>query len=101
MQCVGKGNDVTVKKSRQSNSLADQAALNVIKNSNYKFKILDFFPEGSDERQFCSPGFNLPIASVMRKMYGDYKEYHTSLDNEKFISFKTIEDTIKIYMKFC
>jgi len=97
VQCVGKGNDVTVKKSRQSNSLADQAALNVIKNSNYKFKILDFFPEGSDERQFCSPGFNLPIASVMRKMYGDYKEYHTSLDNEKFISFKTIEDTIKIY----
>jgi Uncharacterized protein conserved in bacteria with an aminopeptidase-like domain len=57
-------------------------------------------------RQFCSPGFNLPTLLIMRNMYGrqdgtkmDFKEYHTSLDNEKTISFKTIIETIEVYLK--
>ncbi len=98
VQCTGKGKIVTFKKSRLSSSLADRAALNVIKNSKFKYKIVDFVPDGSDERQFCSPGFNLPIASIMRTMYGEYKEYHTSLDNEKCISYKTILETMGIYI---
>ena len=85
------------KKSRQGNSLPDLAALNVIKNSNYNSKVVDFFPDGSDERQFCSPGSNLPIGLIMRKMYGTFKEYHNSLDDENFILFKRIIETIKIY----
>ena len=69
-----------------------------------------FFPDGSDERQFCSPGFNMPIGLIMRKMWNasggwisdlpdnhKFKEYHTSLDDPKKISFKTIIETIKIY----
>ncbi len=98
VQCTGKGNIITFKKSRLSNSLADRAALNVIQNSKFKYKIVDFVPDGSDERQFCSPGFNLPVASIMREMYGEYKEYHTSLDNEKCISYKTILETLQIYI---
>ncbi len=106
INCVGNGKKFTYKKSRRGNSLADRAALNVLKNSPYNLDIVDFFPDGSDERQFCSPGFNLPIGLIMRNMYGrqdgskmDFKEYHTSLDNEKTISFKTIIETIEIYLQ--
>ena len=103
VQCLGNGKKITYKKSRLGNSLADKAALNVINNSNFPNEIIDFFPDGSEERQFCSPGFNLPIGSIMRNMYlkpdgsVDFKEYHTSLDDENFISFKTIIESIKIY----
>ena len=87
VQCLGHGKQVAYKKSRLGNSLADRAAINVLKNLNFPKKFVDFSPDGSDERQFCSPGFNLPIGSVMRNMYErldgskmDFKEYHTSLD---------------------
>ncbi len=97
INCVGHGEEFTYKKSRRDNSLADLAVLNVLKHSKYPYKIVDFFPDGSDERQFCSPGFNLPIGLLMRKMYGTFNEYHNSLDDENFISFKRIIETIKIY----
>lgn len=99
INCVGNGKIVTYKKSRDGNTLADQAALNVINFLKYKKKIVDFFPDGSDERQFCSPGFNLPIGLVMRKMFGEFKEYHTSLDNPNFINFKTILESLDIYLQ--
>ena len=94
---VGHGKELTYKKSRIGNSLADSAAENILEHSNFPVKTIDFFPDGSDERQFCSPGFNLPIGLIMRKAYGKFKEYHTSLDNPKMVSFKTIIETIKIY----
>ncbi len=97
LNCLGNGKIINFKKSRLGDSLADRAAINVIKHSKYPYKILDFFPEGSDERQFCSPGFNLPVSLLMRKMFKTFKEYHTSLDNEKFINFKTIKESIKIH----
>ncbi len=97
INCVGHGKEVTYKKSRAGDTLSDQAALNVICNSNYNFKVVDFEPDGSDERQFCSPGFNMPIGLIMRKMYGTFNEYHNSLDDENFISFKTIMESIKLY----
>jgi len=97
VNCVGNGNIVTLKKSREGNTLADKAALNILNFLKHPKKIVDFFPDGSDERQFCSPGFNMPIALVMRKMFGTFKEYHNSLDDEKFINFKTIIETLKIY----
>ncbi len=97
LNCLGNGKIITFKKSRLGNSLADRAAINVIKHSKFPYKILDFFPEGSDERQFCSPGFNLPVSLLMRRMFKTFKEYHTSLDNEKFINFNTIKESIKIH----
>ncbi len=99
INCVGNGKIVTYKKSKIGNSLADKAALNVINSLKFKKKIVDFFPDGSDERQFCSPGFNLPVGLVMRKMYGEFKEYHNSLDNPKFINFKTILESLNIYLQ--
>lgn len=97
INCVGRGNEITYKKSRVSNSLSDQAALNIIKNFGKKYIIEDFYPWGSDEKQFCSPGFNLPIGLIMRKRFDKFKEYHTSLDNKNFISTKILIETINIY----
>lgn len=108
INCVATGKVYTLKKSRQSDSLSDKAAINVLTNSNFKdVNIIDFFPDGSDERQYCSPGFNLPISLVMRKMYksfGDeldknhfFKEYHTSLDNKKIFSFSTLLESLRVY----
>ncbi len=109
INCVAHGKKFTLKKSRQSESISDRAALNVLLNSDFKnIDIVDFFPDGSDERQFCSPGFNLPMALIMRNMYHnfngkkntnnkDYPEYHTSLDNKNIFSFKTLLETLKVY----
>jgi len=99
INCVGHGKEITYKKSRDGNTLSDRAAINVIEFSNNKKNIIDFAPTGSDERQFCSPGFNLPIGLIMRKMFGEFKEYHTSFDNEKLLSFKTVIESIKIYLE--
>jgi aminopeptidase-like protein len=96
INCVGYGNEFTLKKSRQGNSISDRAARNILRFKK-NFTEVDFFPDGSDERQFCSPGFNLPIALVMRKMFGTFREYHNSLDNEKLISFETIKQSIETY----
>ena len=97
VNCVGHGELYTYKKSRRGNSLADRAALNVLKHQNLPVEVIDFFPNGSDERQYCSPGFDFPVGLIMRTMYGKYKEYHTSLDNKGIISFKTMKESIETY----
>jgi len=63
-------------------------------------EIIPFDPyAGSDEKQYCSPGFNLPIGSLMRTRYLEFKEYHTSLDNKDFISFDALRGSIEAYRK--
>ena len=99
LTCCGDNSSPTYKKSRIDNTLSDKAAINTLKTYSENFKVFEFFPEGSDERQFCSPGFNLPIGSIMRSMYGTYDEYHTSLDNKNFINFKNIIEMIDLYFK--
>lgn len=99
INCCGDKGNFTYKKSKVGNSISDKCALNVLENYKKTFTTLDFFPEGSDERQYCSPGYNLPIGLIMRSMYGTFKEYHTSLDNKEFISFTSLLETIEIYFK--
>jgi len=96
--CIGDKGNFTYKKSRRGNSLADRAAELVLSQNENNYVIEDFFPTGSDERQYCSPGFNLPVGSLMRTRYGKYKEYHTSADNRDFISFKAMEHSVKTYL---
>jgi aminopeptidase-like protein len=101
--CIGDTGDFTYKRSRQSNlistlALVDRAAEHVLKHSKKSHKILDFSPLGSDERQYCSPGFNLPVGSLMRSMYGTYPEYHTSLDNKSLISFEAMAEAVGMYL---
>jgi aminopeptidase-like protein len=95
--CVGTPDPFTLKRSRRHESAADRAALNVLRGRTEGFRDYEFFPSGSDERQYCSPGFNLPVASVMRAMYGTYPEYHTSLDNRDLISFAALRESIDVY----
>ncbi len=97
--CIGDKGSFTYKKSRRGNSLADRAAKLVLAQSEKDYITEDFFPTGSDERQYCSPGFDLPVGSLMRTRYGKYKEYHTSEDNREFISFEAMEHSVKTYLE--
>ncbi len=98
--CCGDNADFVYKESKQSNTLADLVAKHVLKYQDIPYKIIPFSVGGSDERQYCSPGFNLPVGSLTRSMYQHYKEYHTSLDNKSFISFSAMKKTIDIYFSF-
>lgn len=98
--CVGDRHAWNYKKSKLGNSSIDKVCMNLMNFSNLQnHKIHDFFPTGSDERQFCSPAFNLPVGSITRSMYTHYKEYHTSLDNKDFISFTAFKESIEFYLK--
>jgi aminopeptidase-like protein len=57
----------------------------VLRHSGETYTIIDFFPYGYDERQYCSPGFDLPVGCFMRGMHGQYPEYHSSADNLEFV----------------
>ncbi len=93
LTCIGDGGNLTYKMSRRENTLADRAALHVL-GATEALKTVRFNPAvGSDERQYCSPGFNLPVGSVMRTMYTDFPEYHTSLDNKSFMDFEKMSET--------
>ena len=96
LTCIGDSGSFTYKRSRIGNTTADRCAEYVLNNSGLKFTAEDFFPTGSDERQYCSPGFNLPVGSIMRTRYGKYNEYHTSADNKSFVSFDAMEESVNI-----
>lgn len=96
--CVGHGESFTYKKSKRADTLADKAAIHVLKQSGKPYTIVDWNPFGSDERQYCSQGFKLPVGSLMRTMYGEYPEYHTSLDNRDLISDEAMQETVQMYI---
>ena len=99
--CVGQAAPFTYKRSRRGDSLADRAALCVLRDLGVTPQILEFTPGGSDERQYCSPGFDLPVGSLMRSMYKTYPQYHTSLDDRSFISFEALQGSIDAYHRMC
>jgi aminopeptidase-like protein len=82
---IGDGGAFHYKKSRQGNAEVDQAAAHVLRHSGASSEIVEFSPYGYDERQYCSPGFNLPVGCLMRSVWGTFPEYHTSADNLSFI----------------
>ena len=92
--CVGSGNNITYKKTRDGNSRIDNVVIEILKKFKKNFKIREFYPFGSDERQFCSPGINLPVGVLMRTPYYEFKEYHTADDNFKLIKKKWLNDSL-------
>ena len=97
--CVGDPGNSSYKKSRQGNAEIDQIVMEVLKNTGDKHKVVDFFPTGSDERQFCSPGFNLPVGALVRTFAPEFSEYHTSADNTEFVKAEYLADTLSKYVK--
>jgi aminopeptidase-like protein len=91
---VGDKGNFTYKKSRRGDAEIDKVFDYVIGGCNDGSRVIGFFPYGYDERQFCSPGFNLPVGCVMRTPFGQYPEYHSSADNLAFISLDATLDSI-------
>jgi len=97
--CVGDHGEFTYKRSKAGNTLADRAAEHVLRSHKVKSRVIDFAIGGSDERQYCSPGFNLPVGSLMRTPYQQYSQYHTSLDDKSFISFAAMAESVGLYLE--
>jgi aminopeptidase-like protein len=85
LTCLGDSGKFTYKKSRRGNAEIDDIAAYVLKNSAQDYEIIDFFPYGYDERQYCSPGFNLAVGCLMRSPHDSFPEYHTSADDLNFV----------------
>jgi len=96
--CLGDAGKFTYKKSRSGNAEIDRAVICALRDSGNDFEVLDFIPYGYDERQYCSPGFNLPIGCLMRTPYGRYPEYHTSADNLDFVQPSYLSDSFLRYL---
>jgi aminopeptidase-like protein len=86
----------TYKKSRRGSTEIDKAMIHVLKHSGQDHEIREFFPYGYDERQYCSPAFNLPIGCLMKPMHGRYAEYHTSGDNLNFVHPQYLTESLSI-----
>jgi aminopeptidase-like protein len=85
LACLGDAGGFTYKKSRRGDALIDRAVPHTLRDAGRDCEVMPFSPYGYDERQFCSPGFNLPVGCLMRTPHGRFPEYHTSADNLSFV----------------
>ena len=86
LTCIGDAGGFHYKKSRRGDAEIDRAAAHALRHCGEPSEVLEFSPYGYDERQYCSPGFNLPVGCLMRSVWGTFPEYHTSADNLDFIN---------------
>ena len=93
LACVGDPGATTYKQSRRGDATVDRAARHVLDRSGQPYEVRPFTPYGYDERQYCSPGFNLPIGCLMRTPHGEYTEYHTSADDLTLVRPDCLEDS--------
>ena len=97
--CVGDAGNLHYKKSRRGDAVIDRAVSHVLSHSKQAYEIIDFFPYGYDERQYCSPGFDLAVGSLSRTPHGQFPQYHTSADNLEFISPAALGDSFAKYLE--
>jgi len=101
LACAGDLGSMTYVRSRRGNAPVDRAMAHCLKQAGRPYVIRDFAPEGYDQRQFCSPGFDLAMGCVMRTPYGEYAQYHTSADDMTFITPAGLGDTMVTLLDVC
>jgi len=84
------------KKSRMGDAKIDRIVEHILQHVDQEFKLIDFCPYGYDERQYCSPGFNLPVGRFSRKPHGEFPEYHTSADNLDFVKKDKLVESLEL-----
>jgi aminopeptidase-like protein len=94
LACVGDAGPLVYKRSRRGNSLIDRVAEYVLATGCQPYDLVDFSPYGNDERQFCSPGFDLPVGAITRSNYDRSERHHTSADNMAGIQADSLADTL-------
>ena len=100
LSCIGDERNHSCMMSKYENSPSDEALIEAYKKLKIKkYKIYSFLKRGSDERQFNSPGIDLKITSIFRTKYGEFPEYHTSLDNFKLVTLKGVQGGFNVAKK--
>jgi len=94
LSCLGDAGPLTYKRSRRGTAAIDRATAHVLRDQGPR-ALRDFTPYGYDERQYCSPGFNLPVGCLTRTPNGEFPEYHTSADNVDFVRAESLEDSLR------
>jgi aminopeptidase-like protein len=98
LACVGDPGDFTYVQSRCGGVPIDRAFAHVLEHSQKGYEIRPFKPEGYDQRQYCSPGINLPVGSMMRTPYYEFPEYHTSADDLSFVTPEALADSMDMIL---
>ena len=96
--CVGDERSWGLVPSRYGNNISDKIAEHVLSINHPTYIKYSWLDRGSDERQYCAPGVDLPISSITRSKYGEYPEYHTSLDNFDLVTSKGLEESLQVYL---
>lgn len=94
LACLGDSGAFTYKRSRRGDAEVDRVVAHVLQERGARHRLEDFTPYGYDERQFCSPGFNLPVGCFMRTPHGQFPEYHTSADDLSFVSPAALAESL-------
>jgi aminopeptidase-like protein len=94
LACVGDRGPCTYKRSRQGDAEIDRIVVDVLEHSAAGHRVEEFSPQGYDERQYCSPGFNLAVGVLSRTPHGRFAEYHTSADDLDFVDPSALADSL-------
>jgi len=96
LSCVGDTGTYHYKRSRRGDTVIDRTVAHILANRNSPHEIMPFSPYGYDERQYCSPGYDLPVGCFMRSPNGTFQEYHTSADNLDFVKPDALGDSFSV-----
>lgn len=99
LSCVGDPGTFHYKRSRRGDAVIDQAVLRVLEERGAPHEVIPFSPFGYDERQYCSPAYNLPVGCFMRSPNGTFPEYHTSADNLDFVKPAALAETLDVLLE--
>jgi aminopeptidase-like protein len=96
LSCLGDTGGMTYKQSRRGNAAIDRIVAHVLSRDTIPHRIKPFIPYGYDERQYCSPGFDLPVGCLMRSPHGEYAEYHSSADNLSLLRAESLAHSLAV-----